>query len=104
MKNREGSKTGFFHNFLILPRRLYIANYIQIGAIGAGMVGYFDDLGFDFAGLVDDVHYVKVVRESAGPQSGRFIDAVGGVPEPATMLLLACGSLGVLLRRRTGDG
>ncbi len=77
------------------------ANYVQIGTIGAGMAGYFDNLEFDFNGLVDDVHYVKVIREVAGPQSGRFIDAVGSVPEPATMLLLACGSWGVLLRRRT---
>lgn len=79
------------------------ANYVQIGTIGAGTAGYFDNLGFDFNGLVDDVHYVKIVRESAGPQSGRFIDAVGSVPEPATMLLLACGSWGVLLRRRAQE-
>jgi hypothetical protein len=78
------------------------ANYIQIGTIGAGTPAYFDDLGFDFAGLVDDVHYVKVVRDVWGPQSGRFIDAIGGtVPEPASMILLACGAVGVLFRRRS---
>lgn len=76
------------------------ANYIQIGTIGAGTPGYFDNLEFDFGGLVDDVHYVKVVREVWGPQTGRFIDAVGGVPEPASLVLLACGAVGVLSRRR----
>jgi len=77
------------------------ANYVQIGEIGAGgAVGYFDNLGFDFGGIVDDVHYVKVVRETAGPQSGRFIDAVGGVPEPASLTLLVCGGAWILRRRK----
>ena len=76
------------------------SDYVQIGTIGGGTAGYFEELWFDFAGNVDDVHYVKIVRETAGPQTGRFFDAVGGVvPEPATLALLGCGAM-TLIRRR----
>jgi len=76
------------------------ANYVQIGTIGAGTPGWFDDLWFDFAGGVDDVHYIKVVREVSGPHTGRFVDAIGGVPEPATIGLLSLGLMGFAVRRR----
>jgi len=76
-------------------------DFTQIGTIGAGTPGYLRDETFDFAGLfTDDVHYVKVLRVTSGPQTGMFFDSFGGtVPEPTTMVLLIGGGA-VLLRRR----
>jgi hypothetical protein len=78
-------------------------NFIEIGTIGAGVGGpqYFDDLWFDFDGQIDDVHYVKIVRDIKGPQTGRFIDAVGGniVPEPSTFVLLLISAVGLIYLR-----
>jgi hypothetical protein len=78
-------------------------SYVEIGTLGPGVAGpgYFDEVWFDFNGLVDDVHYVKVERTVDGPQSGRFFDAVGGVvPEPATLSLLGLGGLALIRRKR----
>lgn len=54
-------------------------DYVQIGEVGAGTPGYLVELWYDFAGMVDDVQYIKVMREAGGPQSGRFFDAIGGM-------------------------
>ena len=50
-------------------------------------------------GSLDDLHYIKFERSVDGPGSGMFFDAVGSVPEPLTIVLLACGGLRVLSRR-----
>ena len=72
-------KSGFFHE--------------------EGATGLDKYITLDF-GLLDDLHYIKVERSVDGPKSGMFFDAVGSVPEPLTIVLLACGGLGVLSRRR----
>lgn len=77
------------------------SSYTQIGTIGSGVSGYFRDETFDFDGQFSgDVHYVKVLRVGNGPQTGMFFDSFASVPEPATMVLLACGGAAVLIRRR----
>ncbi len=75
-------------------------DFVKLGSIEGGNAGFFSDVWFDFAGLVDEVHYVKLVREADGPQTGRFFDAIGGVvPEPSTLSLLALAALAVTRRK-----
>jgi len=76
--------------------------YVQIGALGSGTPGYFEQIPLDFAGLADGVHYIQVVREACGPKTGMFIDSFAGlgVPEPATIALVVSGGLPWMRRRR----
>jgi hypothetical protein len=53
------------------------ADYVQVAELGGGAGGYFVDVWVDLAGLADDVHYVRVVREANGPQTATFVDALG---------------------------
>jgi hypothetical protein len=73
-----------------------------------GKAGYFHEAGaagldryvtLDF-GSLDNLHYIRFDRAVCGSGSGMFFDAVGSVPEPATVLLLAVGSLGLLRSRK----
>lgn len=75
--------------------------FIQIGTIGGGTAGYFRDEAFDFAGLFGEiVQYVRVERVANGPQTGIFFDSFAGVvPEPATLVLLACGTCALIRRK-----
>ena len=88
-------------------------SYTQIGIIAGakgqipGKPGFFHEVGatgldkyttLDF-GSLDNLHYIKFERSATGSGSGMFFDAVGSVPEPLTIVLLACGGLGVLSRR-----
>ena len=72
-----------------------------LGTIGGGTSGYFRDEAFDFAGLfAEDVHYVKVLRTTNGPQTGLFFDSfAGNVPEPAGLTLIVLAALAVSWRR-----
>lgn len=63
-----------------------------------GATGLDKYITLDF-GTLDDLHYIKFERSAAGSGSGMFFDAVGSVPEPLTIVLLACGGLRVLSRR-----
>ncbi len=79
------------------------ADYVQVGDFGGGTPGYFIDEWIDFDGLVADVHYIRVVREASGPQTGTFIDALGApssalTPTPVTGLE---GRLGTYASRRS---
>ena len=74
------------------------SSYTQIGALGSGTPGYFSDDWFDLGGL-SDVQYIRVEREATGSGTGMFFDAVGAVPEPTTLILLAGGGWCALRRR-----
>ena len=64
-----------------------------------GKPGFLYDAAFDFSGLFSgDAYYVKVHRDTAGPQTGMFFDSFASVPEPATMLILGIGA--AFLRKR----
>ena len=39
--------------------------------------GYLTDVWIDLDGLVDEAQYIRIVRETAGSQTGAFIDALG---------------------------
>lgn len=74
----------------------------QVGTIGSGTAGYFRDETFDFGGrFADDVHYVKVLRTTSGPQTGMFFDSfAANTPEPTSVMLLIVGALALTPRRR----
>jgi hypothetical protein len=92
-------------------------DYVQVGELAGGQPGYFSDVWFDVAGLLETIHFVQVVRESSGPKTGTFVDALGAplpairpnsadpagelasvapplpVPEPGAAVLLGLGCL-----------
>ncbi len=76
-------------------------SFTPIGSIGGGTAGYFRDETFNFAGLFGEVvQYVRVERIANGPQTGMFFDSfAGAVPEPATFVLLACGTCALIRRK-----
>jgi len=75
-------------------------DYVQIGSMDGGTPGYFVDVYLDFAGLVDEVHYVRIERVASGPQTGTFIDSLAAVPEPSIVALVGLGAIAALVRRR----
>ncbi len=101
-------------------------DYVLVGELGGGTAGYFSDDWIDFAGLVDSAHYIRLVRDAVGPQTGVFIDALGTpssmltptpinglegkwgiggdglvpLPEPGTIALLGLGILAFTRQRR----
>jgi len=72
-------KPGFFHN----PGAIGLEKYSKL----------------DF-GTLDNLHYIRFDQAVSGAGSGMFFDAVGSVPEPATVLVMAAGWLGLLRFRR----
>lgn len=98
--------------------------YVQVGELGGGTPGYFTDDWIDLDGLVRNAHYIRVIREASGPQTGTFIDALGApwsalipepvtgiagkgaipgvipLPEPGSVTLLGLGCLAIARRRR----
>jgi hypothetical protein len=77
-------------------------SFEEIGKIEVGSTGgAFADVSFDFAGAIDNVQYVKVLRTAAGSNTGMFFDSLAGtvVPEPMTVAMLAIGGVAALRRR-----
>ena len=74
-------------------------NFIEVGYLSGGKPMQFRNETFDFAGAADNVHYVKVNRETFGSGSGMFFDSFAAVPEPATAALLIM-SLPILLKKK----
>lgn len=74
-------------------------DYVLLGDIGGGNPGYLEESWFDFGGLVNDVSYIRVVREVDGANSARFFDAIGGVAIPAPACWTLLGLAGVMTRR-----
>ena len=54
-------------------------DFVRIGDLGGGIPGNLSELRLDFDGVIDDVRYVKILRVTTGPSTGRFFDAVGGL-------------------------
>ncbi len=73
--------------------------FTQLGTIGSGTPKMFENFWFNLNGL-EDVQYIKVLREADGQGSGTFFDAFGMVPEPTTALLLIFGGMFAMKRRR----
>jgi len=78
------------------------STFVQIGTVGAGTPKHFRDEYFDFDGLIDNVHYIKLERVDAGPNTGAFFDSFAAVPEPGTIGLMMLGAAAALRRRRNG--
>lgn len=79
------------------------SDFSLIGDCTTGTPGVFEDVGFDFNGLVDNVSFIRIERTVWGPQTGRFFDSFEGlhpVPEPASGVLMICGVLALLRRHR----
>lgn len=68
-------------------------NYVLVGSASGAGAGYLTNYWFDYAGRVNDVRYVKILREVSGPQTGMFFDAIGGyiIPEPSAIGLITSG-------------
>jgi hypothetical protein len=90
------------------------SSFEMIGSIAGaqgqipGKPGYFHNPGatglekystMDF-GALDNLHYIRFDRAVSGAGSGMFFDAVGSVPEPATIFLLGAGWLALFRFRK----
>ena len=73
-------------------------NY-QFGALQPGYAVEWE-YSFPLPDMGPGTHYLQILREDHGTSSGFTIQVIG-VPEPATLLLLALGGL-TLLRNRKG--